>query len=90
MNSTHPTSQQLSQAIDSLPKEALFELANFIEYLRFKCINSSVNKEQEENHFLLAIAGLGESNEKDLSERDEEVLKQEIDQIRGFFYAGNK
>lgn len=84
MNSTHPTSQQLSQAIDSLPKEALFELANFIEYLRFKFINSSVDQEQEKNHFLRAIASLGKSNETGLSERGEEFLTQEIEQIKEF------
>jgi hypothetical protein len=32
---------------------------------------------------LLAIAGLGESDEKDVSERAEEILTDEVDTIHG-------
>ena len=88
MNS--PTRQQLSQAIDELPSEVLPELANFIEYLRFKATTSSINNEQEGGNFLMAISGLGESDETDLSERDEEILAQEIDPIRGFSHQRDK
>lgn len=79
MNYRPPTREQLSQAIDELPSEALPELANFIEYLRFK-VNSfqdSVKTEPKSNGFLMSIAGLGESEETDLSERDEEILASE-------------
>jgi hypothetical protein len=34
--------------------------------------------------FLYAIAGLGASNEHDVSERDEEILASEVDPIRGW------
>ncbi|HDN27775.1 MAG TPA: hypothetical protein ENG03_11915, partial [Thioploca sp.] len=56
--------QQLTQAINELPTEVLPELANFIEYLRFK-LNFSHNalkvKAQTSagSPFLLAIAGIG-------------------------------
>ncbi|WP_178381706.1 hypothetical protein [[Phormidium ambiguum] IAM M-71] len=36
------------------------------------------------------IADLGESEETDLSERDEEILKSEIDSIRGFSHQRHK
>lgn len=86
MNSWTPTREYLSQAIDELPSEALPELANFIEYLRFKLNypQPSMKAEPETNNFLMSIAGLGESEETDLSERDEEILASEIDSIRGF------
>lgn len=77
MNSVTPTRQQLSQAIAELPSEAIAELANFIEYLQFKVSSTAALKkdEAEGSNFLMSIAGLGESEETDLSERDEEVLK---------------
>lgn len=84
MNPITPISQQLSQAIDSLPEDALLELANFLEYLRLKFINSSVNQEQDKNDCLQAIASLGKRNETGLSERGEEFLTQEIEQIKEF------
>jgi predicted transcriptional regulator len=34
--------------------------------------------------FLLSIAGQGESDEEDVSERDEEILASEVDPIRGW------
>lgn len=73
-----------------LPAEMLPELANFIEYLRFKVNSPAVapitSQEQvrKGDNFLLNIAGLGESEEIDLSERDEEILKAEINPNRGF------
>ena len=81
--------QQLTKAINELPAEVLPELANFIEYLRFK-VNppepSSQAEMQEDSGstFLLSIAGLGTSDEDDLSERDEEILATEIDPVRGW------
>jgi hypothetical protein len=64
-------------------------LANSLEYLRFKSNQLTVKKASEENNFLMAIAGLGESDETDLSERDEEILAQEIDSIYGFYQGEN-
>lgn len=92
MNSVTPTRQQLAQAIEELPLEALPELANFIEYLQFKASSTPALKEDEleGRDFLMRIAGLGESDETDLSERDEEILKSEIDPIRGFSHQGDK
>jgi hypothetical protein len=34
--------------------------------------------------FLLSIAGQGQSNQDDVSERDEEILASEVDPIRGW------
>ncbi|MFB2936968.1 DUF2281 domain-containing protein [Aerosakkonemataceae cyanobacterium BLCC-F154] len=92
MNSATPTRQQLSQAIEELPSEVLPELANFIEYLQFKVSSTPALKkdEPEESNFLMSIAGLGESEETDLSERDEEILKSEVDPIRGFSHQGHE
>jgi hypothetical protein len=88
MNTWTPTREQLSQSIDELPSEALPELASFIEYLRFKVNSapSSMKTEPKSNQFLMSIAGLGESEETDLSERDEEILASEIDSLRGFHH----
>ena len=88
MNSGTPTREQLSQAIDELPSETLPELANFTEYLRFKVTSFEypLKTEAKSNQFLMSIAGLGESEETDLSERDEEILASEIDSIRGFHH----
>jgi hypothetical protein len=38
----------------------------------------------ESRSFLLSIVGLGSSQERDISERDEEILSSEIDPIRGW------
>lgn len=34
--------------------------------------------------FLLSVAGLGESDQEDVSERDEDILASEIDPVRGW------
>ena len=89
MDTLIPSHQQLAQAINELPAEILPELANFIDYLRFKLnfhnqvsqINTPTNASSA---FLLAIAGIGASDEEDVSERDEEILAAEIDPIRGW------
>lgn len=90
MNGVSLTHQQLVNAIEELPAESLFELATFIEYLSYKTIRKSSKtggvqeKKGKGSPFLLAIAGLGNSGENDLSERDEEILAAEIDPIRGW------
>ena len=65
--------QKLLERISSLPSEALPELANFLDYL---CYKSSQKGESDNNvnHFLRSIAGLGDSGQDDISERDEEIL----------------
>ncbi len=71
--------QKIIKSIEQLPNSALSELANFIDYLQFKISsNQKVDSQPEGVDFLLKIAGIGESNETDLSERDEEILAQEI------------
>ena len=89
MNTNISVRQQLTKAIDELPAEVLPELVNFIEYLRFK-INPPVSLSEPDTQttsgsaFLFSIAELGASDEDDLSERDEEILVNEIDPIRGW------
>ncbi len=83
------TRQQLTKAINELPVEVLPELATFIDYLRFKVTPPLPSPEVEtpENSgsaFLLSIANLGAASEDDISERDEEILANEIDPIRGW------
>ncbi|MGB3208574.1 MAG: hypothetical protein WBB28_26605 [Crinalium sp.] len=79
--------QNLIDAVQELPVELLPELTSFIEYLNFKAKGNSLlnqpDTQSNSSSFLLAIAGLGEA-EADLSERDEEILSQEIDPIRGW------
>lgn len=45
---------------------------------------SQKQKKMSGVEFLMSIAGQGRSNEDDVSERDEEILKSEIDPIRGW------
>ncbi len=89
MNVTTPTRQEIAQFINEIQDDLLPELANFLEYLRFKNEQLTRDKPATENNFLIMIAGLGESEETDLSERDEEILAQENDPIYGF-YQGEK
>jgi hypothetical protein len=88
MDTLTPEQEQIVEAIQQLPTEALPELANFIEYLRYKitCSADSENKldARSKSTFLLSIAGLGASVEDDLSERDEEILASEINSIHGW------
>ncbi|MBN3938721.1 DUF2281 domain-containing protein [Nostoc sp. NMS9] len=75
--------QTLIEAINALPDEKLIELANFVEYLQYK----SIRQKEVNNHgssFLMSIAGLGASAETDVSEQDEDILKNEIDFVRGW------
>jgi hypothetical protein len=83
MNKSPTERQQLLEAVNALPDEALVELANFIDYLRYK---SAYQKEltTHSSSFLLAVAGLGNSGQSDVSERDEEILRNEIDPVYGW------
>jgi len=75
--------QKLLEAVRDLPEEVLVELASFLDYLRYK----SAQRRELDNHsasFLSAVVGLGNSGQQDVSERDEEILRNEIDPIRGW------
>lgn len=82
----NPDRSQLIKAINKLPVHVLPELADYLAYLQFKIksITKPENTKQKSN-FLLSIAGLGEA-EEDLSERDEEILSEEIDPVRGWSF----
>lgn len=75
--------QKLLETVRDLPEEVLVELASFLDYLRYK----SAQRREMNNHsasFLAAVAGLGNSGQQDISERDEEILRNEIDPVRGW------
>lgn len=75
--------QQLLEAVSALPDEALLELASFLDHLHYK----STQQRELTNHsssFLVAVAGLGNSGQQDISERDEEILRNEVDPVYGW------
>ncbi|MDF5721005.1 MAG: hypothetical protein PUP91_11090 [Rhizonema sp. PD37] len=75
--------QKLIEAVGTLPDEALVELASFLDYLRYK----SIQRREPNNNaasFLVAIAALGNSGQQDVSERDEEILRNEINPVYGW------
>ncbi len=83
MNISTEERQKLLEAVNDLPEEFLGELASFLDYLRYKSAqHQDVNNHS--NSFLSAIAGLGNSGQQDISERDEKILRQEIDPICGW------
>ena len=73
---------QLIESIKALPDDSLVELSNFVSYLKFK--KAMVTPKMTGQECLLSIAGIGHSGESDISERDEEILAQEIDPIQGW------
>jgi hypothetical protein len=75
--------QKLIEAVSTLPNEALVELAGFLDYLHYKSAQQR-EPDHQASSFLLALAGLGNSNQQDISERDEEILRNEIDPIYGW------
>jgi hypothetical protein len=82
MNTSTLSRQQIIEVIGTLPDDAFSELISFIGYLRYKSV---VQKPEEPKpNFLLSIAGIGSSIEKDVSDRDEEILASEINPIRGW------
>jgi hypothetical protein len=82
MNTLTPTRQQIIEIIDSLPEDAFSELASFVGYLRYRSVETKTALPH--NSCLLSIAGLGASNQKDISERDEEILASEANLIYGW------
>jgi hypothetical protein len=83
MNGTTVERQKLIEAVSTLPDEALLELASFLDYLRYKSVQ---RREPNKNaaSFLFAVAGIGNSGQQDVSERDEEILRNEIDPVYGW------
>jgi hypothetical protein len=71
--------EQLLTLINNLPDELLAEVANYADYLQSKAIIS--DQPHPSINFLLSIAGLGSSEEKDVSDRQEAILANEIDPI---------
>jgi hypothetical protein len=59
--------QALIEVVNTLPDEALVELASFLDYLRYKADQDRASTIPERN-FLLAIAGLGSSGQQGISE----------------------
>jgi hypothetical protein len=75
--------QNLIEAVNALPDEVLIELASFLEYLHHKTVQRQ-NAEPVQQNFLLTIAALGKSGQPDISDSDEEILRNEIDPIYGW------
>ena len=82
MDTSTTSRHQLIESIKTLPEESLTELINFVDYLRDKSTGKQSQKPGA--NFLLSVAGLGTSAEKDVAERDEEILANEIDPVRGW------
>ncbi|NJL40765.1 MAG: DUF2281 domain-containing protein [Leptolyngbyaceae cyanobacterium SM1_4_3] len=80
--------QELIETVSALPDEALLELASFLDYLRYKSVQPK-NSDRKASSFLLAIAGLGNSGQTDISERDEEILRSEVDSVYGWNLKSN-
>lgn len=83
MNSTTSERQKLLETVNNLPDEALCELAGFLDYLRYKTQQPKENNNNTTS-FLLTVSGLGNSGEQNISERDEEILRNEIDSMHGW------
>ncbi|MGI0487218.1 hypothetical protein ACN4EK_17385 [Pantanalinema rosaneae CENA516] len=78
---------KLIEVVSTLPDEALLELASFLDYLRYKATQRKdidQHVDTSTGSFLLAVAGLGNSGQQDVSERDEEILRHETDPIYGW------
>ena len=74
--------EKLVETINNLPEEALVELASFLDYLHYKSTQQS-NPSHEAASFLLAVAGIGDSGQQDISARDEEILRNEVNPVYG-------
>jgi Protein of unknown function (DUF2281) len=83
MTKTTAERQNLIEAVNTLPDEALIELSSFVEYLRYKTSQPQPSEPPKQN-FLLAVAGLGSSGQSDISDSDEAILRSEIGPIYGW------
>jgi hypothetical protein len=75
--------QQSLEAVSAFPEEALLELASILDYLRYKPAQRREANNQSAS-FLVSVAGLGDSSQPDVSERDEEILWNEISPMSGW------
>lgn len=82
MNTSSTKRQQIIESINTLPEDSLSELINFVDYLHYKLAQKQPQKTSV--NFLLSVAKLGSSMEKNVSEGDEEILASEVDPIRGW------
>ncbi len=73
---------QIIESIKKLPEESLGELVTFVEYLRYKAAEKQPSETGE--NFLLSIAGIGDSGTNNISDRDEEILANEVHPIHGW------
>jgi len=74
--------EKIVESIKTLPEHSLVELINFVDYLSYKATKEPSPKTNA--NFLLSIAGLVTSGVNDVSERDEEILANEVDPIHGW------
>jgi hypothetical protein len=88
MNRSAAERQQLLELVNALPEESLVELASFLDYLRYKS-DQRRDADRQSSSFLVLIAGLGSSGLEDVSERDEEILRNEIDPVYGWSSRSN-
>lgn len=70
MERTAVDRQELIETVSTLPDEVLLELANFLDYLRYKSVQPQ-KSDSNASSLLLAIVGLGNSIQTDISERNE-------------------
>ena len=82
MNNPTIERQQLIEAVRSLPDEVLFELASFLDYLRYRALQQKDTNSPP--NFLTSVTGLGDSGQQNIAEQDEEILRTEIDPIHGW------
>lgn len=76
--------QKVIEAVNRLSDDALSELSVFVDHLSEKSTQNDGENNAHGASFLRAIAGLGASGQTDISERDEEILSQEVDSISGW------
>lgn len=88
MERTAVDRQKLIETVSALPDEALLELASFLDYLHYKSVQPQ-NTDSNASSFLLTVAGLGNSGQIDISERDEEILRSEVNSIYGWNLKSN-
>lgn len=84
MNMNTINHHAIIHTIKGLPAEALPELAEFINFLKFKMNMPQVENKKKPSDFLMSIADLGASDEDDISERAEEILSREISSVNGW------
>lgn len=72
--------EALAEALSSLDIEEMRQLQAMIDQKIFEKESES----KKGSNFLMSIAGLGSSEVEDTSERDEEILQNEINPLHGW------